>query len=336
MSGLAWHAETVQRLAAGRRWRKCLGLFTMFALSDDPDDATILTLPLPTKTQHWPLVPEEVLGSSLGLVARLTLALSEALAVGLPHPIFPNTRLAEGRAGVGDAEPPTHVYVLSPSQPDTPRGHHTPRPAASSGPSPASDPPPHAHLSARAASATAAATTTAASKGGARDRGFAATRPSPPAALSGAPAGGAAVGGASTPVEGAAAAAGGAADGHKAPASTVQAGAVAFSMAVALLQNDVVRLCVKAGVPHDALHAEAMLLNLGELRRHCERMIVEHGADMPDLPLPQRKPLQPSAAGSARVPPAPPALQSGGSTEEDWEMVEDEGVAPPAETGPGP
>ena len=45
-----------------------------------------------------------------------------------------------------------------------------------------------------------------------------------------------------------------------------------FAIALQLLQNDVITLCIRAGVPVSKLWpAEAMLLNLHELEKFCQR-----------------------------------------------------------------
>ena len=46
------------------------------------------------------------------MAAKLVLALSQALAVTLPHPIFPSVRAAVGRLAIGDTDPPSQSFLL--------------------------------------------------------------------------------------------------------------------------------------------------------------------------------------------------------------------------------
>lgn len=57
-----------------------------------------------------------------------------------------------------------------------------------------------------------------------------------------------------------------------------------FAIALQLLQNDVVALCIRAGVPVDRLWpAEAMLLNLQELFDYCNRQVLKSGGGNVDV-----------------------------------------------------
>ena len=111
-------------------------------------------------------------------------------------------------------------------------------------------------------------------------------------------------------------------------------------------QNDVIRLCVKAGVPpHVLRNGEAIVPNLRELARHCERQIRRDGTSdtaardaandsgdslthpaglpLPDLPLPKElfaTAVQPPAAGNILLP-ASPRVGKAVSLDE-WEMVD--------------
>jgi hypothetical protein len=58
--------------------------------------ATVLGLPLPSSVALWPCVPGPVLGRSLALVARLTLAASAALDLPLLYPLYPLARESKG------------------------------------------------------------------------------------------------------------------------------------------------------------------------------------------------------------------------------------------------